>query len=76
MIACTGQAAAARSYPQPFGVVRVGVVGEGLFAAELEHIWRERHTVRIPQAAVQVDNDSHSDPDPRDLKIRRGAAYI
>src|SRR6516165_11731748 len=34
-------------YPQPLGVIRVGVVAQGLFAAELEHLRRERHAVRV-----------------------------
>jgi predicted alpha/beta hydrolase len=39
--------------------------GEYLFAAQFEHIRRQWDAVRIPQAAVQVNYDPHSDPAAR-----------
>src|SRR6202012_2831942 len=49
-------------YPQPMLVVRVGGVGEGLLAGELQHLGRQRHTMGVTKAAVQVDDDPHAWP--------------
>src|ERR1700744_3147247 len=63
-------------YPQPVPIIRVGVVGEGFLTAELQHLRRQRHTMRVTKAAVQVDDDSHSWPRSSWLKIQCVAAYI
>src|SRR6185312_12399986 len=39
--------------------IRVRVVGQGLFSAELEHFRSQRDTLRVPEAAIQVDDNSH-----------------
>src|ERR1700761_3917307 len=62
-------------HPQTLTVVRVGVVGQRLVAAELEHIRRQRYAVRVAQATVQVDNDSHSDLDPRSARSDAGSVH-
>src|SRR4029077_10556631 len=46
-------------HPQTLTVVRVGVVVKSPVAAELEHVGCEPYALRIPQAAVQVDDDPH-----------------
>jgi hypothetical protein len=41
-------------------VVGIGVVGEGLLAVQFEDIRRQRNTLRVSQAPVQVNHDSHT----------------
>ena len=45
--------------PLSLGVIGIRVVGSRLLAVELEHFRRQRDALRVPQTAVEVDDDAH-----------------
>jgi hypothetical protein len=40
-------------------IIGIWVIHERLFATELEHIRRERDALRVSEAPIQVDDNSH-----------------